>query len=374
MTKSKRIKKSILGLLSDLDDHLYLLRLHRLALKDDPAHIKSLSAELRVLACLSSGTEGLLWRMAEKLEVSDNVQLQIAGNVDKKHPLAAGLDFSFIPIKRAGFGHQALPSRDYSLKKVIKGLEAVYIGSEGLTHEYLIKAVAQQIGSAHEDDSVEIPLVELQKMFFSGVQPYVSILLIDSEFVLQIGERVLRAAEKQVKGFKRKVRNESGDFSIVIRMGYSNLPDSGTKIITVQSFISEVGFAFSLNSEQIICDILKHDGEKKTICLNHPTNWQPNEDIVIALLYSSTDEKIHLQLSDKQQSDAVLSDIKQIYAEDLVPVNTTKRENCPVYRQFVLTYSRLLMTEELENFLALTLTDSGDWKDNNGLVVFSIRN
>jgi len=362
MAKTKKVKKSVSGLVSNLDDHLYLSRLHRLALKDDLAHIKSLSAELRVLVCLSSGTEGLLWRVAEKLGVPDNVQLQIAGNVDKEHPFADGLELFFMPIKRAGYGHPALPPGDYSLKKVLKNLEAVYIGGEGLTHEYLIKAVAQQMGSAHEDNGVEVPLVKLQKMFINGVQPYVSTLFVDSEFALQIGERVLCVAERQVKGFKRKVRQEIGDLSIAVRMGYSNMPDSKTKIIAARSFISEVEFVFSLDKEQIICDVLKRGIEEKTISLNYPQDWQPHEDIVIALLYSSQAREIHVMLSSGQR-EVVPSEIGWVYAEDLVYVDFTRYENYPVYRQFVFIYSRLLTSQDIEGLLALELTDNGNWKN-----------
>jgi len=202
----KRISKNLLEQLEALDDHLYLLRQNLLGLQKDEAYIKVIAAELRVLVCLSSGTQGLLWRMVDHVNVPDAVELQLAGNVDVNHPLANGLTFFFVPIQRAGFGHPDLPPRSYSLRKVIKCCNAIFVTGKGLTHEYLIKAIAQQIGSAHEDNAIELPLATLKAMFINGTQPYIPILTLVSELVLEVGERVLSKAEGS-HGFKRKTRS-----------------------------------------------------------------------------------------------------------------------------------------------------------------------
>ena len=202
----KRINQSLLEQLEALDDHLYLLRQNLLWLQKDEAHFKVIAAELRVLVCPSSGTEGLLWRMVERMNVSDAVELQLAGNVDVKRASAHGLTFAFVPIQRAGLGHPDLPSCSYSLRKVIKHCDAIFVTGKGLTHEYLIKVIAQQIGSAHEDNAIELSLATLKAMFINGTQPYIPILTIVSELVLEVGERVLTKAEGSY-GLKRKTRS-----------------------------------------------------------------------------------------------------------------------------------------------------------------------
>jgi hypothetical protein len=121
-------------------------------LNEDDTHLKIISAELRVLVCLSSRREGLLWRLLDDFDVSDLVHLHVAGNVNKEHPLAKGLHFAIVPLQRAGYGDQRLPPLYYPLKEIMKKQEAVYIAGTGLSHEYLIKAIAQQMGSAHEDE------------------------------------------------------------------------------------------------------------------------------------------------------------------------------------------------------------------------------
>ena len=51
------------------------------------------------------------------------------------------------------------------------------------------------MGSAHEDNDIELSLATLNQMFINGTQPYIPIFATDSQLVLQVGERVLSAAE-----------------------------------------------------------------------------------------------------------------------------------------------------------------------------------
>lgn len=205
MSRSKRIRKTLTGRLLDLDAHFFLLQeAIRGLCEGEYAYLKSLSAELRVLVCLSSGTEGLLWRLAEELNVQDHVHVHLPpGGIEKNHPLANGLQLAFIPIARAGMGDPRLPQVWISLKGIIKECMAVYISERCITHEQLIKAVAQQMGSAHEDQGVDPFLVELNDTILSNNRPIITILVSDAFLVLEVGERVLERAKVTV-GFQRK--------------------------------------------------------------------------------------------------------------------------------------------------------------------------
>ena len=83
-----RQKKSLETKLRDLESELYLVRRDLEGLPQDTAHLKSLSTQLRALLCFSSGTEGLLWRLAEELNVADHVVLHLPGRVNPDHPLS----------------------------------------------------------------------------------------------------------------------------------------------------------------------------------------------------------------------------------------------------------------------------------------------
>jgi hypothetical protein len=207
MSTRSRIPKTIEQKLSDLDDHLHLLAesRHRLATGEE-VYLKSLTAELRVLACKSSGTAGLLWRVAGELNVEDAIFVHLAGTVNQQHPLSRGLTFFFVPLIPGGENITSLPAAYYSLSRVLAEQEAVFVSGRGYTHEQLIKAVAQQMGSAHEDDGVEPYLIELTEIIMGAYSSLVKVVLIDAAYVLEVGTRVLERATQSL-GYTRKVRS-----------------------------------------------------------------------------------------------------------------------------------------------------------------------
>ena len=196
MARQDRSRKTVARQLRDLEDHLHFLNesLHKLT-GGDLSYIKPISAELRVLVCKSSGTEGLLWRLVDELHLDDAVHVHLAGNLDRTHPLAQGLQFIFAPVLPAGRGDPRLAPGHYSLKAIIKECEALVVAANGYTHESLIRAVAEQMGSAHEDDGVAPHLIELSKILISNRPALVNVLASDAAMVLEVGEKTLSAAD-----------------------------------------------------------------------------------------------------------------------------------------------------------------------------------
>ena len=205
MVSNKRVPKTFGRKLCDLDDHLYFLKESVSKLSSgDISYIKQVAGELRVLAC-KAGVEGLLWRIIDEIYTDDAVHVHLAGNLDSEHPLAKGLQFLFIPVNRAGRGDPRLPPTHYSLRKIIKKSEAVVVSGKGHTHENLIRAVAEQMGSAHEDEGVTPHLIELSETVLSDQNALSKMFLSVADLVLEIGERVLEESEKTSE-FKRKPR------------------------------------------------------------------------------------------------------------------------------------------------------------------------
>lgn len=297
--KRLRIQKSLHERVSDLDHHLFLLRHGLRNLFNDEAYLKSVTAELRVLVCLSSGRDGLIWRLADELGVSDEIILETAQGVDREHPLTQGLQFATIPLNRPGCSAPGIDAEKISLREVFKEFEAIYISSitdKWITHENLISAIAQQMGSAHEDDGIEPKLHRLKAMFINGLQPYYPTIALDAELTLQIGERILDAAE-QLKGYRRKKRRELvGDVSLVIKCSRTE-PFLGSKLICSVDFcISEVELQYILNSRALVLRLSKRGlpiGEY---------NMQfegENEMTVFAATYSSHLRQIRLIVNDE---------------------------------------------------------------------------
>ncbi len=188
------------------EDHLHFLAesLAKLLAGDD-AYIKPLAAELRVLACYASGTEGLLLRVIDELKIHDAVHVHFPGNLDWNHPLARGLQFWIAPIDRAGEGDPRIPPEHFSLKDILKIGEALVVSGLGYTHQQLIRNVAEQMGSAHEDDGAAPHLIELNNTIVGHRSALCSILINDADLVLEVGERTVAEATTQI-GYVRRDR------------------------------------------------------------------------------------------------------------------------------------------------------------------------
>ena len=194
-----KVQKSLERKLSDLEEHLYLLKYHFDHLMEREIHLKVLSVTLRVLVCKSNKIEGLLWRLANEMNVSDEVELQMVCKLDHKHPLAYGLNYSFVEINRSGKGDARLPSGFYSLKQVIKECEAVIVFGKPLTYQKLIAAVARQMGSAHEPDGIDPALVELGALSPDERTELYKIFSVITDLTLDVGSRVLKKVEGRFK-------------------------------------------------------------------------------------------------------------------------------------------------------------------------------
>jgi hypothetical protein len=197
VARSSRVARALPDLLDALDDHQYLPREALHALKADGAHIKTVSTELRTLICKSSGTEGLLWRVADELKVSDEIELHVAESVNRNHPLARGMAIWQIPFRRAGEGPPAPPASCCSLRDVIKRCEAIYvsqIADRVFTHELLIGAIAGQMGTAHEAEGLGYSLVKLRNFLVNGAELYVKTLAFDAGLCSQVPQRMPAAS------------------------------------------------------------------------------------------------------------------------------------------------------------------------------------
>jgi hypothetical protein len=199
------IPKTIEHKLAELEDHLFLVigALNGLN-AGEGAHLRHLAAELRTLICLSSGTEGLLWRLVDELGVIDDVALHRVGKVNPDLPLARGLRYFLLPLALPGCGDPRLPVQTYSLRALIKTGEAVFVAARSVTHEQLIKWLSQQMGSAHEDDAISPILAELNGILIANVQAFFFIIQFDAELTIDIGERVLQRAVTDQKYVRKR--------------------------------------------------------------------------------------------------------------------------------------------------------------------------
>ena len=298
MARHSRIPKSLDEKIRDLDHHQFLLREGLHGLSRDPAYLKSIAAELRTLVCYSSGTEGLLWRIANELNVSDTILLEAAFSVNKDQPITAGLRFATIPLNRPGTAPPGITPELHSLKEIIKEYEAVHLSSFrgiAITHEYLIKAIAQQMGSAHEDDGVEPNIRRLQRLFFNGTQPYTPVLAFDAELALQVGERVLDHCENNLSYQRARREKEPGNVTLIVRCARVADLAGAVPLLTFRSEISEIEIRCVATPASFVFSFFKRNRAIDEVSL--PFDSGPDLTL-FAVCYSSTLRQVRVVVND----------------------------------------------------------------------------
>ena len=364
VSKKTRIPKSLEQNLHDLDAHLFSLREHLHKLGDSPSHLKDLSAQLRLLVCTTGRirTEGLLFRLVNELKIDDKIFLHVPGKLKQDHPLAKGLQFSIVPIQRGGKGDPRLPSDYYSLKEIINDTEALVIGGEPLTHEYLIKAVSQQMGTAHEDEGLEPALVQLKSIVVSGVEPYLPVLATDAELTLEIGERVLEAAVEQ-SDFKRRFHEHNqGNISIAARLRIKQHVAGRIPLFRFHSYVSDVSISAQAGASGISFSLSKHGSEVAELGSKYPSNWVPGNDAVFVFSYCSRTRQARTITNDNAADITDDCDIGLVHAGDLVLEEIDVDHIDFVEKYFLLAYEKLLSTQDSKGLFELPPNGYGLWK------------
>lgn len=357
-----RIPKTLNQKLYDLDGHLFLLRQHLQGLRENPIHLKIISAELRVLVCSSSGTKGLLWRLVDELGINEKIFLHVPGKFKRDHPLSKGLQLALVPIQRGGKGDPRLHPSYYPLRYVIEDCEALIVKGNPLSHDYLIKAISQQMGTAHEDDGLEPALVDLKSIFINGVEPFIPVLATDAELTLEIGERVLEHAEKHL-GFKREHHKQHyGDVSIVLRLRIKQLLAGRIPLIVFRSYVSDVDIECAAGPVGVIFSFKKHGKHIGELLSTYPKDWKPGHDGVFVFSYCSKGRRARVITNGEAHTIADSFDLGWLHAADLQLEQNNVQHIDFVEKQFLLTYERLLSSNDSQGLHELPPDGYGLWK------------
>ena len=361
-----RDPKSLPQKLLDLDAHLFLLREHLHKLRESPSHLKVIAAELRTLVCRSSGTDGLLLRLCKEVGVSDEVALHLPGKLIQDHPLAQGLQFLIVPIFRAGKGDPRLTPDNYSLQEVIKEGEAVVALGKPLTHEYLIKAVAQQMGSAHEDEGIEPALTQLSGVFINGIEPYVGVLATDAELSLEIGERVLEKAETEHAFARPAHSRDYGNVSIVVRVHRKQHVGNRVLLLRFQSHISAVTILVFATPTGILFQLAKRGREIAELIASYPDAAGLGADAIAVLSYCSRTGEARTLTADGPTIPQATR-LGWLHAAELVLESVSDAHKEVIEQRFVLMFQRLLPSRDVQEILDLPPDGYGLWKPHSEL-------
>lgn len=360
-----RVRKSLPQKVLDLDSHLYLLRSHLSNLTESASHLKAIAAELRTLLCRSSGTDGLLYRLIEELGVDDRVNLHIAGDLDQDNPITQSLQFAFVPVRREGQGPAEIPPYDHSFRAVIRDAQALVAAGKPLTHEYLIKAVAQQMGSAHEDEGLEPALAQLSGIFINGVEPFIEVLAMDAELTLEVGERVLEAAEKRGILQRQSHSQDYGNLTIAFRIQIKKQLFNETQLYRFHAYGPSATITCTIAASGVSFLLAKHRSKVTDLFVPYPHGFQPGDDVVFALSYCSRTSQARTMTA-QGECELVSCQLGWVHAEDF-EIAVEDDLNELLEQRFLLTFKRLLPTRDVAELLALPPSGYGLWKPREEL-------
>ena len=295
MSREYRIPKTPRQNLVDLDKNLFIVRRQIEGLQEDPdpAYFAVLVAALRTLVCMSSGTEGLLWRLIEALEVSDEMQLHAFEGVNPDHPQARGLRLCVLPLLRGGEGPEDMPVGKASLRYLIKECDGVFFAGKGITWEELIKILSQQMGLSHESEELDPVLVQLHQLPILVAAHRQAIVRL-AELVLQVGERILEHAEEHCH-YVRKARSNRGDLSLFAVVQRLQILTGRMHLFTFKFPVSEVEINCYATPRSVAFEVKKRDHQVEEVTAFYPDEGRA---AIFALRYSSNRRKISVLMTD----------------------------------------------------------------------------
>ncbi len=191
--KKKRVKKTPQGMVRDCETHLrFLLDACQLYRGGDEDRFKQVAAELRVLACNTRSNKPLLLDLMEAHGFTYEVPLPQGGPpvIEPSHDLV-------VDPERPGLDNVEAVYRPVPLREFVNRGLAVYMRPWCYTHRTLTLAVAQQLGSSHEDESIEEPIAQMHCIRVGGDLSYVAVLIGFASVIVKAGLAFLQFMQEE---------------------------------------------------------------------------------------------------------------------------------------------------------------------------------
>lgn len=196
---SKRIPKSLERRIGDCESHLRFLSEALQAYETEPDRYKQVAAELRVLVCSEGRNHPLLLDLMDDLDFT----YELRPIRDLPFPLRmVDEPWPEIPPEIQAQGNAAIMAwwrtqqKPIPLRRFVDSGFAVFIEGRTFTNKELILAVAQQLGSSHEDPTVDRHLAELETYIIGGFSGYGATLRSLGPAVLDAGVKTVLHAAK----------------------------------------------------------------------------------------------------------------------------------------------------------------------------------
>lgn len=201
MSPRKRIHKAPEQRLVEAETHLYFLWDARRLYRDQPDRYKQVAAELRVLVAEHKPDHRLLISMMDHYGFTYEVQppgppldkqsIPMVGWRDDptQHALATELEDALGKGEKleAVLQKQAALRRPVHFSEYVEKGLAVYIAPYDYSYQDLVRAVAQQEGSGHEDRLVDESLAQMHSVRLGNEETHIAVLINFADLVIKVG-------------------------------------------------------------------------------------------------------------------------------------------------------------------------------------------
>jgi hypothetical protein len=188
----KKIPKSKIRLLEECEEHLMMLNDALSKYPQQRYRYKQIAAELRVLVCKFGSHKPLLLDLMDEYgfnyeiqPTSQNPIPQIVFEDDPTHKQIGRLlsEGQFDEAdKLISTIRMPLALRNY----VNDGL-AIYIKPNSISHHDMVRKIAEQEGSAHEDKGVDSDVAQLKRLRLGGEESHIAVLIVFAKLISLAG-------------------------------------------------------------------------------------------------------------------------------------------------------------------------------------------
>jgi len=224
------------------------------------------------------------------------------------------------------------------------------------------------MGTAHEDDGLEPALTQLSAIFINGVEPYIGVLSMDAELTLEIGERVMEAAESQNQLRRPSHSRDYGNVSVVVRMHRNQHLGTRVQLFRFHSYTSAVAVVGLATPTGVLFQLSKRQQLITELFAPYPESADPREDAIAVLSYCSKTNEARTITADGPTA-PLRCELGWVHAAELVLEEVSDSHKDIVEQRFLLTFERLLSSRDVRELLDLPPSGYGLWKHTDELQI-----
>lgn len=227
MAKKHKIAKTSQEKLRDYETHLYFLWDARRLYQQQKDRFKQIASELRVLTCEMKTNRPLLLDLMDEYGFQYDVKppgpcrgpIPMVGWRDdpmhqqlcKEVANAMGNEAK----TRELLQKQAALEHPVPLRQFVNEALAVYIAPHDYSYRDLTLALAQQMGSSHEDNEVDEAIIKMRSVVLGGDEGHIASLIAFADLVIKVGtmflDFIVRERGYQLRYFREERLNKAGE-------------------------------------------------------------------------------------------------------------------------------------------------------------------